>query len=319
MANSVGEAGSLQWTRDQALALYHQSLPELLFQAQTVHRQHFRPDEVQLSTLLNIKSGGCPEDCAYCPQSAHYQTEVDSTGLLAGPAVRAAAQEARAQGASRFCMGAAWRAPTDSDVGALCGLVEVVREEGLETCLTVGMLTAAQAARLKAAGLDYYNHNLDTSAEHYARIISTRDYQDRLDTLEAAGAAGLKLCSGGILGLGEAIPDRMDLLCTLANLVVPPESVPINLLVPVAGTPLSQAPSVDVFDLVRMVATARILLPRARVRLSAGRKGLSPEAQALCLLAGANSIFYGDQLLTTDNPAAASDQQLLTTLGMHAV
>jgi biotin synthase len=301
------------------LELYHQPLPDLLFRAQAVHRQHFAADEVQLSTLLNIKSGGCSEDCAYCPQSAHYNTGVRNEGLLARETVVQAARTARAAGASRFCMGAAWRSPTDRDVDALCELVGAVREQGLETCLTVGMLSPSQAARLSEAGLDYYNHNLDTSASYYQRIISTRGYQDRLDTLAAVGEAGMKICSGGILGLGENVSDRMEMLCTLAALPVTPESVPINLLVPVAGTPLEDSPPVDVFDLVRTIAVARVVMPRARVRLSAGRRSLSDEGQALCFLAGANSLFYGDVLLTTENPSTDADRNLLQRLGMRAV
>jgi len=304
---------------EEARACYGQPLPDLVYQAQRVHRQHFPADELQLSTLLNIKSGGCTEDCAYCPQSAHHATGLANGALLGVGPVLQAARAARAAGASRFCMGAAWRAPTDRDVEALCDLVEAVRSEGLETCLTVGMLTPAQAERLSAAGLDYYNHNLDTSPAHYARIVSTRDYQDRLDTLNAVGAAGLRICSGGILGMGESVEDRLALLSVLAGLPVRPESVPINLLVPVPGTPLQDSPPIDVFDLVRTIATARILMPQARVRLSAGRRDLSDEAQALCFLAGANSLFYGDFLLTTENPSTHDDQQLFERLGMRAV
>jgi biotin synthase len=304
---------------EEARACYRQSLPDLLFQAQRVHRQHFAADELQLSTLLNIKSGGCTEDCAYCPQSAHHATGLANGALLGVGAVREAARAARAAGASRFCMGAAWRAPTDRDVAALCELVEAVRAEGLETCLTVGMLEPAQAERLAQAGLDFYNHNLDTSREHYARIVSTRDYQDRLDTLRAVGEAGLRICSGGILGMGETVEDRLRMLCTLASLPVPPESVPVNLLVPVPGTPLEASAPIDVFDLVRTIATARILLPEARVRLSAGRSSLSDEAQALCFIAGANSLFYGDFLLTTGNPSCHDDRRLFERLGMRAV
>lgn len=303
----------------EAQSCYRQPLPDLLYQAQRVHRQHFPADEIQLSTLLNIKSGGCTEDCAYCPQSAHHATGLRNGALLGLDAVLQAARAARAAGASRFCMGAAWRAPSDRDVEALCEFVGAVRAEGMETCLTVGMLTPAQAERLSEAGLDYYNHNLDTSAAHYDRIVSTRDYQDRLDTLHAVGAAGLRICSGGILGMGESVDDRLAMLCTLASLPVPPESVPINLLVPVPGTPLADSPPVDVFDLVRTIATARILLPKARVRLSAGRRELSDEAQALCFLAGANSLFYGDFLLTTENPTTHDDQRLFERLGMRAV
>ncbi|HAZ60781.1 MAG TPA: biotin synthase BioB [Gammaproteobacteria bacterium] len=315
----TGEQEASGLLLEEARACYGQPLPDLIFQAQRVHRQHFAADELQLSTLLNIKSGGCSEDCAYCPQSAHHATGLANGTLLGVAPVVQAARAARAAGASRFCMGAAWRAPTDRDVDALCNLVEAVRAEGLETCLTVGMLTAPQAERLSQAGLDYYNHNLDTSRAHYGRIVSTRDYQDRLDTLQAVGEAGMRICSGGILGMGETVEDRLSMLCTLATLPVPPESVPINLLVPVPGTPLEQSAPVDIFDLVRTIATARILLPKARVRLSAGRRELSDEAQALCFMAGANSLFYGDFLLTTENPATTDDQRLFERLGMRAV
>lgn len=307
------------WTVDAVLALFREPLTELIHQAQLQHRRHFDPTEVQLSTLLNVKSGGCPEDCAYCPQSAHYATGVASTALLEPERVRAAALEALAAGASRFCMGAAWRAPTDRDIGALCKLIGVVRELGMESCLTVGMLSASQAQTLSEAGLDFYNHNLDTSESHYQTIISTRDYQERLDTLRHVGEAGMRICSGGILGLGESVTDRAEMLCTLANLPVGPESVPINLLVPVAGTPLADSAAVDVFDLVRTIAVARIIMPKARVRLSAGRRGLSDEGQALCFLAGANSIFYGDRLLTTENPDISADRALLARLGLRPV
>ena len=304
------------WTREEVRALFELPLSDLIFRAQTVHREFFDPSAVQMSTLLSIKTGGCPEDCAYCPQSARYDTGVKAEKLMSLDAVLAEARAAKAGGASRFCMGAAWREPKDRDVDNVCAMVEGVRALGLETCATLGMLTSGQAAELKDAGLDYYNHNLDTSAEFYGEIIRTRTYQQRLDTLAAVRAAGLKVCCGGIIGMGESPRDRAELLRTLANLPEHPESVPINRLVKVAGTPLADAPEVDAFDFVRTVAAARVLMPRAHVRLSAGRASMSDELQALCFLAGANSIFYGDKLLTTGNPEVARDRALLERLGL---
>jgi biotin synthase len=284
-----------------------------------VHRQHFDPRDVQISTLLSIKTGGCPEDCAYCPQSARYDTAVDATRLMPLDAVLAEARAARAQGASRFCMGAAWRSPKDHDLDVVCRMVEGVRALGLETCVTLGMLTGPQARQLKASGLDYYNHNLDTSPEHYGAVISTRTYQDRLDTLAHVRDAGIHVCCGGIVGLGEDATDRAGLIATLASLPRPPESVPINALVRVEGTPLADATPVDAIEFVRVIAAARITMPTSFVRLSAGREAMTDEAQALCFLAGANSIFYGPKLLTTPNSTQDRDKVLLARLGMRAM
>lgn len=306
------------WTQTEVEALFARPFIDLLFTAQQAHRRYFDPNCIQLSTLLNIKSGGCPEDCAYCPQSVRYQAGVDATPLLALDEVKAAASKARAAGATRFCMGAAWRSPKDRELAQVEAMIAVVKELGLESCATLGMLDSAQAQRLAAAGLDYYNHNLDTSAEFYGDIISTRTYRDRLDTLENVRAAGIHVCCGGIVGLGENVGDRAALLQTLANLPQHPESVPINMLVRVEGTPLADAEPLDPLDLVRTIAVARILMPASWLRLSAGRAELSDEAQALCFLAGANSIFYGEQLLTTDNPDVSDDQRLFERLGLTA-
>ncbi len=304
------------WQVSEVEALLTQPLNDLLFTAHTTHRRGFNPNEVQLSTLLNIKSGGCPEDCAYCPQSVHYETDVRNEALLNVTEVRSAAERAKAAGATRFCMGAAWRSPKDRDLEQVLPLIEAVRELGLQSCVTLGMLKPAQARRLKDAGLDYYNHNLDTSPEFYGDIISTRTYQDRLDTLAAVRDAGINVCCGGIIGMGETLVDRAGLLCSLANLPAHPESVPINLLVKIAGTPLAEAPATDSFEMIRTVATARITMPKSYVRLSAGRSGLNAEAQALCFFAGANSIFYGEQLLTTANPLTNEDRALFDRLGI---
>ena len=281
-----------------------------------MHRAHFDPTEVQISTLLSIKTGGCPEDCAYCPQSAHYDTGVKAEKLMELDAVLTEARAARAAGASRFCMGAAWREPKDRDLDKVCAMVEGVRALGLETCATLGMLDAAQARRLKAAGLDFYNHNLDTSPEFYGEIITSRTYQERLDTLHRVRDAGIHVCCGGIVGMGEGIEDRVGMIGILANLPVHPESVPINLLVRVEGTPLAETPPLDALDFVRMIAVARIVMPQSVVRLSAGREDMSDETQALCFLAGANSIFYGPRLLTTPNPGRDRDRELMARLGM---
>jgi biotin synthase len=307
------------WTRDELRALFALPLPELIFRAQAAHRQCFDPREVQVSTLLSIKTGGCPEDCAYCPQSAHYDTSVDATKLMSVDAALAAARAAQQAGATRFCMGAAWRSPHDRDLDAVCAMVEGVRALRLESCVTLGMLTQPQAARLKAAGLDYYNHNLDTSPEFYGAIITTRTYQDRLDTLAHVREAGIKLCCGGIVGMGESPEDRVGLIEMLATLPVHPESVPINLLVQVAGTPLAGSHKPDPFDFVRMIAVARITMPASMVRLSAGRQEMSDETQALCFLAGANSIFSGEKLLTTANPEHERDRRLFNRLGLVAM
>ena len=304
------------WTRAEVRALFDLPFPELMFRAQSVHRQNFDPTEVQISTLLSIKTGGCPEDCAYCPQSASYETGVRAEKLMALEAVLAEARAAKASGASRFCMGAAWRSPKDRDLDSVCAMVEGVKALGLETCATLGMLTAAQARQLKDAGLDYYNHNLDTSPEFYGHIITTRTYADRLETLAHVRDAGIHVCCGGIVGMGETREDRIGMISTLANLPVHPESVPINMLVRVAGTPVADQPSLDPFEFVRTIAVARITMPRSMVRLSAGREDMSEETQALCFLAGANSIFYGPKLLTTPNPERDRDRALLDRLGM---
>src|SRR5262245_2685307 len=304
------------WSRAEVRALFALPFPELMFRAQSVHRMHFDPTEVQISTLLSIKTGGCPEDCAYCPQSVHYETGVKAEKLMSLDAALADARCARAAGASRVCMGAAWREPKDRDLDKVCQMVEGVRALGLETCATLGMLDAAQARRLKASGLDYYNHNLDTSPEHYGAIISTRTYQERLDTLAHVREAGIHVCCGGIVGMGESVEDRIGMIATLATLPVHPESVPINMLVRVAGTPLAEEAPLDPIDFVRTIAVARITMPKSVVRLSAGREDMSDETQALCFLAGANSIFYGPKLLTTPNPERHHDLRLLNKLGM---
>lgn len=300
---------------ENAERLYALPLFDLLFEAHRVHREHHDAQDIQRCTLLSIKTGGCPEDCAYCPQSAHYDTGLAKQALVPLDAVREAARNARLNGAQRFCMGAAWREVKDGPAfDRVLDMVRAVKSEGLEACVTLGMITPEQALRLKQAGLDAYNHNLDTSREHYAEIITTRTYDDRLRTLRAARSAGIGLCSGGIIGMGESVRDRLAMLAELAALDPPPESVPINLLIPVEGTPLADAPPVDPLDLVRVVAVARLLMPRSRVRLSAGRLSLSNEAQVLCFFAGANSIFLGDTLLTRPNPEPDADDALLARL-----
>jgi biotin synthase len=304
------------WTRAEIGALFDLPFPELIFRAQVVHRQYFDPSEVQISTLLSIKTGGCPEDCAYCPQSARYQTGVEAEKLMSLDAVLAEARAAKDAGASRFCMGAAWRSPKDRDVDSVCAMVEAVKALGLETCATLGMLTAPQARKLKRAGLDYYNHNIDTSPEFYGEIITTRVYQDRLETLDHVRDAGIHVCCGGIVGMGESRADRVGMIAALASLPAHPESVPINMLVRVAGTPLADAPPLDSLEFVRTIAVARITMPRSVVRLSAGREDMSEETQALCFLAGANSIFYGPKLLTTANPDRDRDRELMEKLGL---
>jgi len=305
------------WTRAEVRALFALPFPELIFRAQTLHRENFAAHRVELASLLSIKTGGCPEDCAYCPQSVHYDTGVDAARLMSPAAVLAEARRAKEGGATRFCMGAAWREPKDRDLDAVCAMVEGVKRLGLESCATLGMLTEMQAARLAAAGLDFYNHNIDTSPEYYGAIITTRTYGDRLDTLARVRAAGIKVCCGGIVGMGESLEDRVGMIVTLATLPAHPESVPINLLVRVAGVPLAEEASLDPFDLVRTVAVARITMPRSVVRLSAGREGMSDETQALCFLAGANSIFCGPRLLTTPNPGGARDESLFARLGLE--
>jgi len=306
------------WQRAQISDLFNLPFADLLFYAQQVHRAHFDANRVQVSTLLSIKTGRCPEDCAYCPQSVRFDTGLESEALLPLEQVLASARAAKQNGSSRFCMGAAWRSPKDKDIDRVIEMVIAVKAEGLETCLTLGMLTQAQAQRLKTAGLDYYNHNLDTSPEFYPEIISTRTYQDRRDTLAHVRDAGMHVCCGGILGMGESREDRLGLLQELANQQPHPESVPINMLVRVAGTPLAEAAAFDGIEFVRTIAVARILMPQSHVRLSAGREGMSEEMQALCFLAGANSIFYGEKLLTTPNPATDRDRNLFAKLGIHA-
>ena len=307
------------WSVDEARTIYAQPVMDLLYQAASLHRRFHDPSEVQVCTLLSVKTGGCPEDCAYCPQSSRYQTGVDSHPLLPLREVLDAARNAQASGSTRFCMGAAWRDVRDNeDFEAVLKMVRAVRELDLEVCCTLGMLTPAQACRLKDAGLTAYNHNLDTSESYYPEIISTRTYQDRLDTLRAVRTAGLTVCCGGIVGMGESVSDRIEMLQTLATLEPHPESVPINLLVAVTGTPLADAKPVPTWDMVRMIATARILMPASMVRLSAGRLHMPPEAQALCFLAGANSIFAGEKLLTTPNPSRSEDDALFDLLGLKA-
>ncbi|MGH8121342.1 MAG: biotin synthase BioB [Rudaea sp.] len=305
--------------RDQVLDLFALPFNDLLERAHDVHRGHHDANAVQVSTLLSIKTGGCPEDCAYCPQSARYATGVKAEKLLPLDAVIAKAQAAKAAGATRFCMGAAWRSPKDKDVEKVAAMVGAVRALGMETCATLGMLSAPQAVRLKSAGLDFYNHTLDSEPEFYGEIIHTRAYQDRLDTLEHVREAGLKTCCGGIVGMGESREQRAGLLQTLANLPEQPQSVPINRLVQVAGTPLAGTALLDPFEFVRTIAVARILMPQSMVRLSAGRAEMSDELQALCFFAGANSIFYGEKLLTTGNPDVEHDQALFARLGIHAL
>ena len=307
------------WSRNEIEQLFNLPFNDLLFHAQQVHRGHFNPNEVQVSTLLSIKTGRCPEDCGYCPQSVRYDTDVENEALMPLEQVLEQARAARAKGSSRFCMGAAWRSPKDGDLEQVVEMVKGVKALGLETCLTLGMLSEAQTQRLKEAGLDYYNHNLDTSPEFYGDVITTRTYQDRLDTLQRVRDAGMHVCCGGILGMGEARADRIGLLQQLANQPQHPESVPINLLVKVEGTPLANAEELDPIEFVRSIAVARILMPASHVRLSAGREAMSDEMQALCFLAGANSIFYGEKLLTTPNPAADQDRQLFARLGLTAV
>ncbi|GAC1301722.1 MAG: biotin synthase BioB [Steroidobacteraceae bacterium] len=306
------------WSLDEVEALFALPFMDLLFQAQRVHRSHHRANTVQVSTLLSIKTGACPEDCAYCPQSARYDTGLEAEDLMELGAVVERAHAAKHAGATRFCLGAAYRSPKPKDLRKVTAMIREIKSLGLETCATLGMVTLPQARELKAAGLDYYNHNLDTSAEYYEKIITTRTFQDRLDTLQAVREAGMSVCCGGIVGMGEGPQDRSSLLHTLATLPHHPESVPINRLVRVAGTPLAAAPALDPFDFVRTVAVARILMPRAHVRLSAGRSDMSDELQALCFLAGANSIFYGDRLLTTGNPDTADDRRLFDRLMITA-
>jgi len=304
------------WSREEIEALFRQPFNDLLFQAQTVHRRYFDPNEVQVSTLLSIKTGACPEDCAYCPQSTRYETGLEAEKLMEVEQVLAQARAAAASGATRFCMGAAWRSPKDRDMPYVVSMVKGVKELGLESCMTLGMLTKQQAEELADAGLDYYNHNLDTSPEFYGDIITTRTYADRLDTLGHVRDAGMKICSGGIVGMGEEQGDRAGLLQQLANLPVHPESVPINMLVRVEGTPLADEADLDPFEFIRTIAVARILMPASHVRLSAGREEMNEQMHALAYFAGANSIFYGEKLLTTPNPGANKDMELFARLGI---
>lgn len=305
------------WTLKQAQDLFNAPLLELIFRAQTVHRQHFDPQQVQVSTLLSIKTGACPEDCKYCAQSSRYKTGLTTEKLMEVEQVLAQARKAKQAGSTRFCMGAAWRNPHERDMPFLEMMVQGVKELGLETCMTLGKLDQQQAERLAGAGLDYYNHNLDTSPEFYSSIITTRSYQQRLDTLSEVRNAGIKVCSGGILGLGETQRDRAGLLVQLANLPTPPESVPINMLVKIKGTPMAENDDLDPFDFIRTIAVARIMMPASYVRLSAGREQMSQQTQAMCFMAGANSIFYGSKLLTTSNPDENSDLQLFRKLGLN--
>ena len=306
------------WSVAEVQALLELPFSDLIFQAQTAHRAHFDPNQVELATLLSVKTGGCPEDCGYCPQSVHFDTGVEAGKLMGVEAVREAAERAKVAGATRFCMGAAWRAPKDRDVAAVAELVRAVKDTGLQACCTLGMLDEGHAETLREAGLDYYNHNLDTAPDYYGEIISTRDFQDRLDTLVRVRNAGISVCCGGIVGMGESRLQRAGLIAELANLAPYPESVPINHLVKVAGTPLVEQPDLDPLEFVRTIAVARITMPKARVRLSAGRQSMSDAVQALCFVAGANSIFYGEKLLTTPNPDVDADMALLQRLGLKA-
>lgn len=305
-----------RWSRDDAEALMALPFLDLLLQAQAVHRENFAPNRVQMSRLHSIKTGGCVEDCGYCSQSAHHETGLKASKIDSVQTVLARAATAKAEGSERFCMGAAWRSPKDRDMDALTAMVRGVKEMGLETCMTLGMLTDDQAAELAKAGLDYYNHNIDTAPEDYGRVISTRTYEDRLSTLNSVRAAGMKVCCGGIVGMGETPEDRLGLLLALANLDPAPESVPINALVPVPGTPLGESDPVEPFDFIRLIAVARILMPSSHVRLSAGRQEMSDEMQALCFMAGANSVFTGEALLTTPNQAPSRDAALFSALGI---
>ncbi|MER8440432.1 biotin synthase BioB [Mesorhizobium sp. M1312] len=309
--------GGRMWTLKEAQAIHDAPFNDLLFRAQTVHRQNFDPNKVQLSRLLSIKTGGCPEDCGYCSQSAHHESGLKASKLMEVKRVIAEATKARDAGATRYCMGAAWKNPKARDMDAVVAMVEGVKALGMETCMTLGMLDLEQAARLKQAGLDYYNHNIDTSERYYSEIISTRSFADRLDTLANVRDSGIKVCCGGIVGMGEETIDRIDMLVTLANLPEHPESVPINMLIPIAGTPLAEAKPIEPIEFVRVIALARIMMPNSHVRLSAGRTAMTDEMQALCFFAGANSIFVGDTLLTADNPGEDKDTQLFRRLGIE--
>lgn len=314
--NYVPHPTNTVWNREEVNALFALPFMDLILKAQAVHREHHAPNAVQMSQLLSIKTGGCAEDCGYCNQSSHFETGLKAEKLIGMNAVLNAAHKAKAGGASRFCMGAAWREPKERDMDALCDMVSRVKDLGLETCMTLGMLSASKAERLSEAGLDYYNHNIDTAPDDYGRVISTRTFEDRLHTLNIVRDSGMKVCCGGIVGMGEQAEDRVGLLLTLANLNPAPESVPINALVPVPGTPLGDSDPVHPIDFARIIAVARVMMPQSYVRLSAGREKMSDEAQALCFLAGANSIFVGETLLTTDNPSETEDRTLFDRIGI---
>ena len=318
VAEIVVEKSTLNWPIERVEALFDLPFNDLMFQAQQVHRENFDANELQLSSLLSIKTGACPEDCKYCPQSARYKTGLEAERLMRVEAIVDAAKKAKENGAGRFCMGAAWRSPKDKDLGVVEEAVKQISEMGLETCATLGMLDGDQAQRLKQAGLDYYNHNLDTSEEYYKEIITTRTYQDRLDTLEHVRSAGMNVCSGGIVGMGETRKDRAGLIANLANLPTPPQSVPINNLIQVSGTPMDSVDPIDDFEFIRTIAVARITMPKSYVRLSAGREAMNDQMQALCFMAGANSVFYGEELLTTNNVSVEHDRSLMANLGIHS-
>ncbi|RWG17204.1 MAG: biotin synthase BioB [Mesorhizobium sp.] len=316
VAGGSSNAASLRWNREAAQAIHDLPFNDLLFRAQTIHRENFDPNRVQLSRLLSIKTGGCPEDCGYCSQSSHHQSGLKASKLMEVERVIAEARKGRDAGATRYCMGAAWRSPKERDMEAVVAMVEGVKALGMETCMTLGMLDLGQAQRLKQAGLDYYNHNIDTSERYYSEIISTRTFTERLDTLANVRDSGIKVCCGGIVGMGEEKADRIDMLVTLANLPEPPDSVPINMLIPIEGTPLCEAEPIEPIEFVRTIALARIMMPKSHVRLSAGRTAMSDEMQALCFFAGANSIFVGDTLLTAENPGEDKDGALFRRLGI---
>jgi len=316
-ATAPTKGAAPRWTMQAARELFELPFSDLIFRAQTAHRTHFDPNEVQMSTLLSIKTGGCAENCGYCSQSSHFETGLKASKLMALNEVKTAAAQAKAGGAQRFCMGAAWREPKDRDIDTICEMVQEVKALGMETCMTLGMLSPSQAKRLAEAGLDYYNHNIDTGPEYYEKVVTTRTMQDRLDTLDHVREAGMAVCCGGIVGMGESQDDRIGMLVTLANMPTPPESVPINALVPIRGTPLGNSHAIDGIEFVRTIAAARIMMPKSVVRLSAGRETMSEETQALCFLAGANSIFIGTKLLTTANPAKDKDDALWEKLGVR--
>ena len=305
-----------KWTYDEAEEIFHQPFNSLMYQAQTIHRENFNSNEIQVSTLLSIKTGSCPENCSYCPQSAHYNTGLKKEPLMLEKEVLKAARKAKEIGSTRFCMGAAWRGPRDADLEKVCSMVREVKNLGLETCATLGLLKEHQAKMLKDSGLDFYNHNIDSSEEFYDQIITTREFKDRIETLEHVRKSGLKVCCGGILGMGETNKDRINMLMLLANMEEPPESVPINKLIKIPGTPLANNQDIDQFEFVRTIALARILMPKAYVRLSAGRESMSEELQSLCFLAGTNSLFFGEKLLTADNPSIEEDEKLFSKLGI---